>query len=151
MTLVNARAARGRQTARTVDPASYLAVKSVHIGCAAVSITGFAVRGALMLADSPLLHSRFARIAPHVVDTLLLASAAWLAWMLGQAPFVHGWLTAKVLALVAYIALGIVALRRGPTKTARTTAFLAALLAAGYIVSVALTRDPRGALAWLAG
>ena len=127
-----------------------LFVKSLHIGCAALSIAGFSARGALMLADSRLLQSRFVRIAPHVVDTLLLLSGVWLAWALGQVPFVHGWITAKVLALLAYIALGSVALRRGRPKTVRAAAFVAALATAGYIVSVALTRDPRGPLAWLA-
>ena len=78
---------------------AYLAVRTLHIACAVVSIGGFAVRGALMLADSPGLQKRFVRIAPHVVDMLLLASAIWLAWFLGQIPFVHGWITAKVAAL----------------------------------------------------
>ena len=132
-----------------MDAASWLAIKSVHVSCAALSIAGFAARGALMLADSRLLQHRFLRTAPHVVDTALLASAIWLAWALGQVPFVHGWITAKVLALGAYVILGTVALRRGRTKTIRAAAFVAALLMAGYIVSVALTRDPRGALAWI--
>ena len=95
----------------------------------------------MMLMGSPLLSNRFVRIAPHVVDTLLLASAVWLAWFLGQVPFVHGWITAKVLALLAYIALGTIALRRGRTKAVRAAAFAAALATAGYIVGVALTRD----------
>jgi uncharacterized membrane protein SirB2 len=133
-----------------VDAASYLAVKSVHVSCAVLSIVGFAARGTLMLVDSALLRHRFVRVAPHVVDTALLLSAAWLAWALGQVPFVHGWITAKVLALVAYIVLGMIALRRGRTKAIRAAAFAAALVVAGYIVSVAVTRDPRGALAWLA-
>lgn len=132
-----------------MDAASYLAIKSVHVACAALSIAGFAARGALMLADSPILQHRFVRIAPHVVDTLLLASAVWLAWALAQVPFVQGWITAKVFALVAYIVLGAIALRRGRTKKVRAAAFAAALVTAGYIVSVALTRNPRGALAWL--
>lgn len=132
-----------------MDAASYLAIKSVHVACAALSIAGFAARGALMLAGSPLLQHGFVRIAPHIVDTALLASAIWLAWALGQVPFVHGWITAKVLALLAYIVLGAVALRRGRTKKIRAAAFAAALVIAGYIVSVALTRNPRGALAWL--
>jgi uncharacterized membrane protein SirB2 len=122
-------------------PEAYLAVRTLHVVCAALSITGFAARGVLMLLDSPLLKTRFVRIAPHVVDTALLASAVWLAWFLGQVPFVHGWITAKVLALVAYIVLGSIALRRGRTKAARIAAFAAALAAAGYIVAVALTRD----------
>ena len=121
---------------------AYLWIRALHIACAAVSIAGFAARGALMLQGSSLLNARFVRVAPHVVDTLLLASAVWLAWFLGQVPFVHGWITAKVLALLAYIVLGSVALKRGRTKATRAGAFAAALAAAGYIVWVALTRDP---------
>ena len=120
----------------------YLFVKYVHVGCVVLSLAGFAARGALMLRASPLLQTRFVRVAPHVVDTLLLASALWLAWMMHQAPFVHGWLTAKVLGLLAYIVLGSIALRRGRTSTVRTVAFAGALLAAAYVVAVALTKDP---------
>jgi uncharacterized membrane protein SirB2 len=120
----------------------YLLVKQLHVVCVALSLAGFAARGALMLADSRLLQGRFVRIAPHVVDTVLLGSAAWLAWTLQQYPFVHGWLTAKVLGLIAYIALGIIALRRGKTRRVRAAAFAGALLAAAYIVAVALTRNP---------
>ncbi|HLS86823.1 MAG TPA: SirB2 family protein [Burkholderiales bacterium] len=128
---------------------TYLLVKHLHVACVAISIAGFAGRGALMLAGSPLLQARIVRIAPHVVDTVLLASAGWLAWFLGQYPFVHGWLTAKVLGLVAYIVLGSIALKRGRTKAVRAAAFAAALAAVLYVVSVALTRDPLGFLAAL--
>jgi uncharacterized membrane protein SirB2 len=126
----------------------YLALKWVHIACAILSITGFTLRGILMLLDSPLLATRFARIAPHVVDTVLLASALWLAVLIGQYPFVQGWLTAKVLALLAYIALGTVALKRARSKAVRSAAFALALATAAYIVSVALMRDPLGFLAF---
>jgi uncharacterized membrane protein SirB2 len=132
-----------------MDPSAYLLVKSLHVTLAVLSITGFAARGVLMLCDSPLLGARAVRIAPHIVDTLLLASAITLAWMLKQYPFVHGWITAKVLALFAYIALGSLALRPGRPKAVRAAALVAALAAVGYIVSVALTRDPRGALVWI--
>ena len=125
----------------------YLALKWVHIGCAILSIGGFMLRGVLMLADSPLLATRCARIAPHLVDTVLLVSALWLAALIGQYPFVQGWLTAKVLALLVYIALGTVALKRARSKPLRAAAFALALAAAAYIVSVALTRDPLGFLA----
>lgn len=124
-----------------MDPAAYVLARDLHVGAVVLSLGGFAARGALMLAGSALLGTRFVRVAPHVVDTVLLASAAWLAWQLGQYPFVHGWLTAKLLALLAYIALGTLALRRGRTKALRVTAFAGASLAAAYIVVVALTRD----------
>jgi uncharacterized membrane protein SirB2 len=121
---------------------AYLWIRALHIACAALSIAGFAARGALMLGGSPLLQRRFVRVAPHVVDTLLLASAVWLAWFLGQVPFVHGWITAKVLALLAYIVLGSIALKRGRTKRMRAAALAAALAVAAYIVAVALARNP---------
>jgi len=79
---------------------------------------------------------------PHVNDTLLLATAIALAWMLGQYPFVHGWLTAKVLALAGYILLGTVALRPGRPKGARVAAWIAAQIVFLYIVLVAHTRNP---------
>jgi uncharacterized membrane protein SirB2 len=125
---------------------AYLLLKQLHVACAVLSIAGFAARGALMLRDSPLLQSRFARIAPHLVDTVLLASAIALAWMSGQYPFVQPWLTAKLLALFAYIALGVIALRRGRSKKVRAIAFGLALSLVLYIVSVAIARNPLGFL-----
>lgn len=122
----------------------YALLKLVHVGSAALSIAGFGVRGVLMLIESPWLRSRFARVAPHIVDTVLLASAIALSWLSGQFPFAQGWLTAKLLALVAYIILGGVALKRGRSRATRATAFALALLTVLYIVSVALTRSPAG-------
>ena len=119
-------------------------MKLVHVSCALLSIAGFTLRGALMLRESTLLQTCFARVAPHVVDTLLLASAAVLAWQSSQYPFAQPWLTAKLLALVAYIALGTVALKRGRSKNVRTVAFWLALMIVLYIVSVAFTRNPAG-------
>jgi uncharacterized membrane protein SirB2 len=121
---------------------AYLLVKHVHVAAVALSLAGFAARGALMIAGSPLLNARVMRIAPHVVDTVLLASAAWLSWALGQYPFVNGWLTAKVLGLLLYIGFGMVALRRGRTKRVRIVFFALALASAAYVLGVALTRNP---------
>ena len=128
---------------------TYLLAKSLHVGAVVLSVSGFAARGALMLKGSRLLEARFVRVAPHVVDTVLLASALWLCWLIGQYPFVSGWLTAKVLGLLVYIALGTVALRRGRSRRVRAAAFGAALAAVAYIVCVALTRDARGPFALL--
>ena len=121
---------------------AYLLAKYLHVGCVVLSLAGFAARGGLMIAESPLLNARWVKVVPHLVDTLLLASAAWLSWTLGQYPFVHGWLTAKVIGLVLYIGFGMVALRRGRTKQIRAVFFILALLSAAYVVGVALTRNP---------
>ena len=127
---------------------TYLIAKYMHVSCVVLSLAGFTARGMLMLAESPLLEARSVRVLPHVVDTLLLVSAIWLAALVGQYPFVHGWLTAKVLGLLAYIVLGALALRRGRTLRRRAAAFAAAVACAAYVVAVALTRDPRGPLVW---
>jgi len=120
----------------------YLFLKAVHVTCAGVSYALFFVRGLWMMRHPALLERRWVRIMPHVNDTLLLAAAVVLAVMSGQYPFVHGWLTAKVIALPVYIALGMIALRHGRTRAIRVAAWVGAQLAFLYMVGVALTRSP---------
>lgn len=120
----------------------YSLLKAVHVTCVGLTFALFFGRGLLMLADSPLLRSRLLRIAPHVIDTLLLTSAIGMAVASRQYPFVEGWLTAKLIALFAYIGLGSIAISRGRTTRARAIAWLLALAVFGYIVSVALARSP---------
>jgi uncharacterized membrane protein SirB2 len=120
----------------------YLTLKSVHVASVAASYTLFFVRGVWMLRESPLLTVRWVKVVPHIVDTVLLASAIMLAYMLRQYPFGTGWLTAKVLGLLVYIGLGTVALKRGKTKRLRVQAWIAAQVVFLYIVSVALTKTP---------
>ncbi|MGB2904034.1 MAG: SirB2 family protein, partial [Candidatus Dechloromonas phosphoritropha] len=59
---------------------SYLALKHLHVACVVLSGLGFALRGWWMLAGSPLLKARLAKVVPHVVDTTLLGSAVVMAW-----------------------------------------------------------------------
>ena len=120
---------------------NYLAIKHLHITFAVLSGSFFLLRGLWMLIDSPMLQRRWVKVVPHGVDTLLLASALVLVFWSGQYPFVQAWLTAKVLALIAYIVLGTIALKRGKTKGVRTFALFAALATFAYIVAVALTRQ----------
>ena len=120
----------------------YAALKLTHISCAVISYTLFAVRGIWMLRGSVMLQEGLVRTLPHIVDTALLASAIAMTIMTRQYPFVAPWLTAKVLALVLYIALGMVALKYGKTRSVRLAAWIAAQAVFGYIVAVALTRSP---------
>jgi uncharacterized membrane protein SirB2 len=120
---------------------TYTLLKYLHISCVSLSGGGFMLRGIWMLQRSPLLARRWVRIAPHVVDTALLASAIALSVLIGQYPLQQSWLTAKVLGLVVYIVLGTVALRRGRTRGIRTAAFGGALLVFAYIVAAAVTRS----------
>lgn len=117
-------------------------IKSVHIASVALSYSLFFVRGVWMLRGSPVLQRRWVRIAPHMVDTVLLGSAILLAWRLGFSPLEHPWLAAKIIALLLYIVIGSVAMKRGKTRRIRLIAWLTAQAVFFYIVSVAVTHDP---------
>lgn len=125
---------------------TYTLLKGVHVACVVATIVLFVVRGGWMIQGTLQSRGRWVRVVPHVIDTALLASAIAMAIMLGQYPGTTGWLTAKAGGLVVYILLGMVALKRGRTPALRIAAFAAALLSFSYVVSVALTRDPRGFL-----
>ncbi|HET7863260.1 MAG TPA: SirB2 family protein [Burkholderiaceae bacterium] len=122
----------------------YFTVKTLHQTAVALSFTGFFARGCGALLGATWVRSRAAKTVPHVVDTVLLASAITLAWMLQLNPLSTPWLLAKIVALLVYIVLGAVALREGRSRPARAAAWVAALLTFGYIVSVAITKSPLG-------
>lgn len=119
----------------------YLTIKQIHVTCVILSISLFVLRGGMQLADIPWRRWTPLRFVPHIVDTVLLGSTILLATFLHQYPFVHGWITAKVMALLAYILLGKQALRLDAPKLRQATAFVAALLSVTYIVGVALTHS----------
>jgi uncharacterized membrane protein SirB2 len=125
---------------------AYAALKALHVGSVATSLALFVVRGIWMLIAPGYLALRWVRVVPHVVDTVLLASAIALAVMIGVDPGTRGWLSAKVIGLLVYIALGSVALRYGRTRGVRAAAFVGALATFAYIVSVAVTKSPAGFL-----
>ncbi len=121
---------------------AFYVLKSLHITAVVVTASLFLLRGFWMLQGSRLLQHPFVRVAPHVNDTVLLLSALGTATLLGQFPFVNDWLTTKFLALIVYILLGHIALRRGSSLAIRSSAFVAALLTLGYIIAVAVCHDP---------
>ena len=120
---------------------SYLLLKSIHISAVILSGTLFFTRGLWMLSGSPRLQQTWVKVVPHIIDTVLLASAIALTLHIQQYPFTHDWLTAKVLGLLLYIVLGMIALKRGRSRRVRLLAWLAALAVFLYIVAVAVTHD----------
>ena len=121
---------------------SFLTLKAIHVSCAVISFALFFLRGIWSFNGSPIIRQRWIKIVPHVVDTLLLASALMLAFTIQQYPFVDSWLTAKFFGLVLYILLGTLALKYGKTKAVRVSAWLAALAVFAYIVLVAKQHNP---------
>ncbi|WP_177191607.1 SirB2 family protein [Nitrosospira sp. Nsp14] len=121
---------------------SYAALKMIHVTSVIISYLLFSLRGIWMMQGSAALRQRWAKIAPHIVDTMLLTSAIALAVKIDQDPIHDAWLSAKVLGLLLYIGLGMMALRFGKTRRARVSAWIAAQLVFLYIVLVAVTKNP---------
>ncbi len=115
-------------------------LKSFHVALAYLTVVGFVIRGIWALTDSPLRRERWVKVAPHVVDTLLLVLGVVMAYRLSLSP-VSGWLGAKLVGLFAYIGFGVLTMR-APGKPLQVAGFVGALLSVGYIFAVAFTRSP---------
>ena len=121
---------------------SYALLKIIHVASIILSYLLFLTRGIWMMQDSPSLKQRWVKILPHIIDTVLLTSAIALAITLQQNPLSDSWLSAKVVGLLLYICLGMVAMRFGKTRQTKIIAWVAAQCVFAYIVLVALTKSP---------
>lgn len=124
----------------------YATLKLIHQSAVTLSFLGFFARGMGALAGAAWVSTRPAKTLPHLVDSVLLLSAIAMAWMLRLNPASVPWLLAKIIGLLAYIGLGMLALKPHRPKPVRAIAWIAALATFGYIVSVALTKSPAGFL-----
>ncbi|MDQ8037377.1 MAG: SirB2 family protein [Pedobacter sp.] len=124
----------------------YPLVKHVHMGAVLASGGFFLLRGLWMMQESSLLSSKFARVVPHIIDTVLLLSAITLVVLLGHLP---AWVQVKIVALFVYIFLGVLSFRIAKGYGAKVLAFFLALAVFAFIMSVAITKNPHGFLQFL--
>ncbi len=125
-------------------PETYLLLEQLHRACAMLSISGLVLRWAAGLAGQAWVRGRVARSLPHAVDTVLLISALALAYSAGFTPFNAPWLATKIVALLVYIGLGMVALSPRRSRLLRLGAGASAMLVFAHIVAVAVTKSPAG-------
>ncbi|MFM5580732.1 SirB2 family protein [Aeromonas veronii] len=125
--------------------AYYPMFKHLHMTLALVSLLLFIYRWSLALAGSDRLQQKWLKILPHINDTFLLLFGVLLAVALQLSPGQQPWLMAKLIALVLYIGLGVVALKR-PARSQKLVAGVAALAVFGYMVGAAITKS---AWSWL--
>lgn len=123
---------------------NYIAIKHLHVTSAVLSILFFVVRAYWSVAGSVLLQARIVKILPHIIDTVLLVCGIILAAMIGPS---QPWILAKIVALVLYIGIGTIAIKRGKTPRSRAIAALMAIAVYGYIIGVAIKHNP---MSWLA-
>lgn len=127
----------------------YPQIRFVHIAAVLASGGLFFLRGLALHLGGQWAMAAPLRYLSYTIDTVLLTAALMLATILHQYPFVHGWLTVKVVLLVVYIVLGSYALKRGRTRAVRVGFWAAALVVFAFMISVARARQPLGVLAQL--
>jgi uncharacterized membrane protein SirB2 len=120
----------------------YLLIKNLHVSLAILSLGGFLLRAYWMSQGSTMLQQRVVRVLPHIIDAAFLVSGIGLVFLLRLQLMQSPWLLAKLAALVAYIVLGTVALKRGRTFRIRLIALVFALLTFAYIIGVAISKSP---------
>ncbi len=127
----------------------YLQIKWVHVAAVIASGALFLLRGIAVQFGAQWAMAAPLRWLSYTIDTTLLTAALMLVTIVHQYPFVHAWLTTKVVLLIAYIGLGTFALKRGRTPRVRSICFFAALATYAFIASVAVEHHPLGALLWM--
>lgn len=120
----------------------YETIKIIHISTALLSLCGFIIRGIWMMQSSPRLQNTWVKVIPHINDTVLLVSAIVLVAVSLQYPISTAWINSKLIALLIYIILGTIALKRGKTMAIRVIAWGSAILVFMFILGVANTKNP---------
>ena len=116
-------------------------ILKIHLLTVVLSLAGFIFRGILMLNGSPMLKKKWLKIAPHVNDTILLVSAILLVRQTGLYPLEQPWLMAKIIGLLVYIGLGMMAFRFGKTRKQKLLAWMGAIAVFAYICGLAITKS----------
>lgn len=118
-------------------------LKHTHLTALAISFLLFFIRGYLMMRESNVSKHRAFLIAPHIVNLFLIGSGIALAVVMHFNPTNQPWLAVKLVALVIYIALGILTFKH-PSLKVRKILWLSALVVFAFIVSVAQSKNPLG-------
>lgn len=121
----------------------YFALKHIHFLAIALSALLLSVRFALVMAESQLMEKKLIRVAPHVVDTILILSGVGLVFAMGFVPFTPGaeWFTQKTTCILAYFALGFFALKLAKNKLLRIFGFFGALGWMLMAANIAMTKS----------
>ena len=125
----------------------YPQIKTVHLWLAIASGAVFAVRGLFALLGMRWPRWLLVKWTSYTIDTALLTAAAMLFTILPAGMFANGWLALKVVLVVAYIVLGILAMRTSLTTPRRAAFYLAALAVYAQVYGIARAHHPAG---WLA-
>lgn len=128
---------------------AYPLLKPAHIVLVSASGALFAARGAGVLAGRAWPMRPAWRHTSVAIDVCLTTAGIGLWTMLSLNPAQQHWLGVKLALLLVYIVLGSLALKRARGQRARFVCYVAALVVYGWMVSIARSHQPLGALAAL--
>src|SRR3546814_9322207 len=120
----------------------YPHIRQIHILTVILSGGLFALRGVFALAGARWPHAAPVRYLSYTIDTTLLTAALMLVSILPGAMFANGWLAAKLVLVVVYVVLGVLAMKRGRTCGIRAGCYVAALLVFATIYGIARMPHP---------
>lgn len=129
----------------------YPQVKWTHVHAVLCSGAFFALRGGAALLGARWPRHWLPKYASYAIDTVLLTSATMLFSMLPGALFANGWLATKLVLLVLYVTLGILAMREKRSRAQRAAFFVAALATFTFMFGIARMHHPAGWLLPLLG
>lgn len=115
-------------------------VRAIHILCAILTGISFFLRGLWMIQGSPLSNALLTRILPHVIDSILLVTALIMVWQWSLDPLQLPWLLAKIVALLVYIGLGLMAFRFARNRQLKILFWGLALLVLAFIYTAAMSK-----------
>ena len=121
---------------------SYQLLINLHLATVVISLLLFLYRGIWVLRFGQDSRARWMKWLPHVNDTALLVLGISLMIMSQQYPFSNAWLSAKLIALIIYILLGMVVMKWGTQRHTQLIAWAAALLVFAYMLGVAISKQP---------
>lgn len=129
----------------------YPQVKWTHVHAVMCSGAFFALRGGATLLGARWPRHWLPKYTSYAIDTVLLTSATMLFSMLPGAMFANGWLATKLVLLVLYVALGILAMREKCSRAQRAIFYAAALATFVFMFGIARMHHPAGWLLRLLG
>jgi uncharacterized membrane protein SirB2 len=115
----------------------YSAVKHSHLIFIVISILLFETRYFLKVFNKNI--PRLLKIIPHINDTLLLVTGVSLAYMASIKPWEQTWLGYKLIALLAYIIFGMMALKSNGIKS--VLGFLMATISIVFMIFTAVSKN----------
>ncbi|GAA0858266.1 SirB2 family protein [Aliiglaciecola litoralis] len=119
----------------------YIFTKHLHMTAVVLTILFFIVRFFWLMRGSDMLMKKWVKISPHIIDTILLASAVALCFLVPWNPLQHPWLWQKILLVVIYILMGFYVLKRANSTAARWTGFAVGMVCLALAGKMAVTKQ----------